>query len=63
MSHGQTETRWRSIVENINRVTVNFDRFRKSSHRRGQRVERVLVIALLRDFRKSEAGKSGAITR
>ncbi len=54
MSHGEAEACWRSVIEDIKRVAIDFDRFREGSYRRGQRVEGVRIFSLLRHFGKSK---------
>src|SRR6201997_4254330 len=55
MSHGKTETRWRSVIEDIKRVAIDFYRLGEGSYRRGQRVERVRIFSLLRYLCESKA--------
>src|SRR5580658_3793461 len=54
MGHCKTETRGRSIIEDVKCVAIDFDRFREGIYCRSQRVEGVRVFSLLRHFRKSK---------
>jgi len=57
--HRHAKTRGRAIIENVHGVLREAQRIGKRQHRLCERIEGVLIAALLRNRREAEAGKIG----
>src|SRR5262249_54910589 len=57
MSHRQTKSSWRPIIEYIQRKSLDLERVRERIESSGQSVERIDVISFCGNFCESEARK------